>query len=87
MIEKETKIKKAVCDACKASLIDKEAPHNLNRGILRNDFGYGSEPAQLDPCGASLVAHYDLCGKCFVKACRAVGLPAHDGDAHQPDKR
>ncbi len=80
MIKRKTEITKAVCDACGNTLIDPHIPDNLNRGILKNDFGYGSEPAALDPCGASHVADYDLCGPCFVKACRAVGLKAHDED-------
>ncbi len=78
MIKKKTIIEAATCDGCGGDLVDKEEPHNLQRGTLRNDFGYGAEP--LDPCGATLVADYDLCGRCFVKACHAVGLPAHDGD-------
>jgi len=80
MIKKTTTIDVAICDGCKGPLVDKYEPHNLQRGILKNDFGYGAKPAELDPCGANLVADYDLCGKCFVKACHAVGLPAHDGD-------
>ncbi len=60
--------------------MDPDVSHNINRGVLENDFGYGAEPASLDPCGASMVAAYDLCGLCFVKACHAVGLKAHDTD-------
>jgi hypothetical protein len=83
MIEREETVIRAVCDACRASLLDDVGGHrpNLNRGVLKSEFGYGSTPAALDPMGSSLVAKYDLCGKCFVKACDAVGLPAHDGEA------
>lgn len=82
MIERKEEIVKAVCDACGASLLHKFSlgPPSLLRGTLKNAFGYGCEPAALDPLGASVVANYDLCGSCFVKACHAVGLPAHDGD-------
>ncbi len=80
MIKMKTTIESATCDACKDDLVDKDPLRNLQRGTLRNNFGYGAEPGPLDPCGATLVADYDLCGRCFVKACHAVGLPAHDGD-------
>jgi hypothetical protein len=92
MIERKEEIVKAVCDACGASLLHDICPGEpiLLRGILKNDFGFGAEPAALDPLGASVVANYDLCGACFVKACHAIGLPAHDGDLkekHESPKR
>lgn len=82
MIERKIEVVKATCDACGASLLHEIGGSGpiINRGVLRNDFGYGCKPSELDALGASFAANYDLCGACFVKACHAVGLPAHDTD-------
>lgn len=86
MIERDERVTRAVCDACRSSLLDDVGGPRpvLNRGVLRSEFGYGSVPAALDPAASSTAARYDLCGTCFIRACDALGLPAHDGDRVVP---
>lgn len=68
MINKETKITKAECDVCKKDLVDRvTGSDNVNRGILKHQFGYGSTLDNPEAMAGTMIS-FDLCEKCFSRA-------------------
>jgi hypothetical protein len=72
-------VKVAVCDGCRAGLQDKGLPANVNFGLLKSSFGFGS---RLDDIGHPNEWH--LCEDCWEKALAAVGLKPSGSDEAQP---
>lgn len=62
----------AKCDACGKSIYDKFS-NNVNRGIMKNSFGYPSPLDNLIPINGTPES-FDLCEKCWTKALKSVGL-------------
>jgi hypothetical protein len=60
----------ATCDGCKKSLVCSGQANNVNYGLLRSSFGYGS---RLDDIVDAKKDHH-LCEECWEKALGSVGI-------------
>jgi hypothetical protein len=69
-IKTEQTVVVATCDGCGKSLVAPNPPHNVNFGLLRSSFGYGS---RLDDIVDDKKERH-LCEGCWEKALAAVGI-------------